>query len=126
VRHHLPSRAVDQNGGALAIDTPPAKPGLRPYLMHSGASLSAIAAAYVAGVPFQANLSDRVKVEIPSMEPGAYSLCMVADPPAPAREVPACASGVLAPHGTLSLSRLNRWPLPGSEAGIRQKSSRRA
>ncbi len=96
--------AVDQNGGALSVDAPPAHAGLRPYLMHNGAALSAIVAAFVSGVPFQANLSERVKFQIPSIEPGAYSLCWVPEGAAATRDVPPCVTGVLAPHGTLTLS----------------------
>ncbi len=96
--------AVEQNGGTLSVDVPAVHSGLRPYLTHNGASLSAIAVAYVAGVPFQANLSERVRYQIPSMEPGAYSLCWVTDGPSTPASVPPCITGVLAPHGTLTLS----------------------
>jgi hypothetical protein len=96
---------VDQNGGTLSVDTPPARSGVRPYLMHNGAMLLATTAAYVAGATFEANLSKRVKFTIPSTEPGAYSICWLPDEPsAVSSAVPPCIGGVLAPHGTLNLA----------------------
>jgi hypothetical protein len=95
--------AVDQNGGTLSVDQPATRSGLRPYLMHNGAALPAIAAAYVAGATFSANLSDRVRFQIASAEPGPYSLCWLAEGTAAAANAP-CVSGVLAPHGTLILA----------------------
>gem|GEM_PF-1716868 len=97
--------AVDQNGGTLSIDAPATQSGLRPYLLHNGAALAAAVIGYVAGVPFQANLSERVRFQIPSTEPGTYSLCWVADGPSTAKEIPPCVTGALAPHGTLTLSQ---------------------
>jgi hypothetical protein len=93
---------VDQNGGTLSVDTPPARPPLRPYLMHNGAALIATSIVYLAGGTFEANLSKRVKFVIPSIEPGAYSICWLADETA-TPNIP-CISGVLAPHGTLVLA----------------------
>jgi hypothetical protein len=97
--------AVEQNGGALSIDTPAVKSGLRPYLMHNGAALPATAVGFVAGAPFQANFSERVRFQIPSMEPGVYSLCWVAEGPSAPSDIPPCVTGALAPHGTLTLSQ---------------------
>jgi hypothetical protein len=97
--------AVEQNGGALSIDAPAVKSGLRPYLMHNGAALSAVAIGFVAGASFQANLSERVRFQIPNTEPGIYSLCWVADGPSTTKEIPPCVTGALAPHGTLTLSQ---------------------
>jgi len=96
--------AVDQNGGALAVDTPAARSALRPYLVHNGAALSALAVRYVAGASFQSGPADRLRFQIPSVEPGSYSLCWVADAPN-TKEIPPCVTGVLAPHGTLTLSQ---------------------
>jgi hypothetical protein len=97
--------AVDQNGGTLSIDAPATHSGLRPYLVHDGAALAAAVIGYVAGVPFQATLSERVRYQIPSIEPGAYSLCWIADgPSAPSETPPPCVTGVLAPHGALTFS----------------------
>jgi hypothetical protein len=97
--------AVEQNGGTLSIDAPTTKSGLRPYLMHDGAILGAAVVGYVAGAPFQANLSERVRFQIPSVEAGAYSLCWLADKrTAPSTAVPPCISGVIAPHGALTLA----------------------
>jgi hypothetical protein len=96
---------VEQNGGTLSVDTPPARPGLRPYLIHNGAALSAVAVAYVAGATFGANLTQRVKFDIASIEPGAYSVCWFADGSStPSGTPPPCVSGVLAPQGTLTLA----------------------
>ena len=97
--------AVDQNGGTLSIDAPATQSGLRPYLVHDGAALGAAVIGYVAGVPFQANLYERVRFQIPSIEPGAYSLCWIADGPSAPASVPPCVTGALAPHGTLTLSQ---------------------
>jgi hypothetical protein len=95
--------AVDQNGGTLSIDAP-TQSGLRPYLVHDGASLPAFVIGYIAGAPFEANSSERIKFQIPSVEPGTYSLCWVSDGPSTPAKVPDCITGVLAPHGTLTLS----------------------
>jgi hypothetical protein len=95
--------AVEQNGGTLFVDAPPVRSGLRPYLLHNGAALPAIAAAYVAGATFGANLAERVKFNIASVEPGPYSLCWIADGASAGSGAP-CVSGVLAPHGTLTLA----------------------
>ena len=96
--------AVEQNGGTLSINTPPARPGLRPYLIHNGASLSAVAVAYVAGATFGANLTQRVKFDIASIEPGAYSVCWFIDGSPSPNGLQPCISGVLAPQGTLTLA----------------------
>jgi hypothetical protein len=98
--------AVDQNGGTLFVDVPASKSGYRPYVLHGGASLRAGAAGYLAGAVFGANLSERVKFEILSAEPGPYSLCWFGDARAPRSSIPAppCINGVLAAHGTLALS----------------------
>jgi hypothetical protein len=96
---------VEQNGGTLSVDTAPAKPPLRPYLMHNGAALLATSAVYIAGGTFEANLSKRVKFTIPSVEPGPYSICWLADEAtAVSRIAPPCIGGMLAPHGTLNLA----------------------
>lgn len=71
--------------------------------MHNGAVLSAVAAAYVAGATFSANLSDRVRFQIASAEPGTYSLCWLTDGSSAPGTTP-CITGVLAPHGTLTLA----------------------
>jgi hypothetical protein len=94
---------VEQNGGALSVDAPAVQTGLRPYLIHGGASLSATAIAYIAGVPFLANLPDRVRYQIPSAEPGPYSLCWISDGATMTGAVPPCINGVLAPNGALTL-----------------------
>jgi hypothetical protein len=97
--------AVDQNGGSLSVDTAASRSGLRPYLMHNGASLPALAVARIAEVPLLANLTERVRFQIPAMEPGSYSLCWLADErSAPPAQAPPCISGVLAPHGSLTLA----------------------
>jgi hypothetical protein len=93
--------AVEQNGGSLSVDVPAVQAGLRPYLMHNGAALPATAVAYVAGVPFFGNLPKRARFQIPSMEPGDYSLCWLADEGS--MGAPPCINGFLAPHGTLIL-----------------------
>jgi hypothetical protein len=97
--------AVDQNIGTLSVDVPALKSGLRPYLLHGGASLPAGAVGYLAGATFAANLSERVKFEIPSAEPGPYSLCWygILQASRSSTRAPECVSGVLAPHGTLTL-----------------------
>ncbi|MEA2336337.1 MAG: hypothetical protein QOE82_344 [Thermoanaerobaculia bacterium] len=95
--------AVEQNGGTLSIDQPATRSGLRPYLIHNGAALPAVAAAYVAGATFSANLADRGRFQIASAEPGPYSLCWLAEGVAAVTNTP-CVSGVLAPHGTLTLA----------------------
>ncbi|MGH9422132.1 MAG: hypothetical protein ACRD3J_19300, partial [Thermoanaerobaculia bacterium] len=78
---------------------------LRPYLIHNGAALLATSAVYVSGGAFEANLSKRLKFVIPSIEPGAYSICWLADEPSAASgAVPPCIGGVLAPNGTLTLA----------------------
>lgn len=95
---------VEQNGGTLFVDMPPARPPLRPYLMHDGAALLATSAVYLGVGTFEANLSKRVKFTIPSIEPGVYSVCWFADGlSTPSGALP-CVSGVLAPHGTLTLA----------------------
>lgn len=98
--------AVDQSGGTLSIDVPTTKSGLRPYLLHGGASLPAVAVGYLSSATFGANISERVKFEIPSTEPGPYSLCWsgVLQASRPSTPPPTCVSGVLAPHGALTLS----------------------
>jgi hypothetical protein len=58
--------------------------------------------AYVAGVPFFGNLPERARFQIPSMEPGDYSLCWLADEGATVASK--CTSGFLPPHGTLTLA----------------------
>jgi len=95
--------AVEQNGGTLSVDGPARRSGRRPYLMHNGAVLSAVAAAYVAGATFSANLSDRLRFRIASAEPGTYSLCWLIDGSSASAGTP-CITGVLAPHGTLTLA----------------------
>jgi len=95
--------AVEQNGGTLIVDGPSVRSGRRPYLLHNGGTLSALAAAYVAGATFNANLSERVAFRIASAEPGPYSLCWLADGSSAPSNAP-CISGVLAPHGTLTLA----------------------
>lgn len=95
--------AVEQIGGTLSVDTLPPHSGLTPYLMHDGAALPAVAAAYVAGATFGANLSERTKFDIASIEPGAYSLCWLSNGRSTGN-APPCISGVLAPHGTLKLA----------------------
>jgi hypothetical protein len=101
--------AVEQNGGMLSVDVPPVRSGLRPYLTHNGAALPAVAAAYVAGATFGANLSQRVKFDIGSVEPGSYSLCWLADGRSTST-APACITGVLPPHGTLTLAEESPTP----------------
>jgi hypothetical protein len=96
---------VDQNGGTLAVNVPPVRPGLRPYLLHNGAALPALVVAYVAGATFGANLSDRIRFDIASVEPGAYSLCWQSERPPAFTTTPPCISGVVAPHGTLTLAK---------------------
>jgi hypothetical protein len=95
--------AVDQNGGTLSIDIAVAKTGSRPYLMHNGAALPAIVVARVAEVPLLANPLDRVRFQIASAEPGTYSLCWLTEGTSVPTGAP-CLSGVLAPHGTLTLA----------------------
>jgi hypothetical protein len=97
--------AVDQNGGTLSIDAAAVQAGFRPYVLHNGAALPAIVVARVAEVRLLADPSKRVRFQIPSTEPGAYSLCWVADAGStPSSATPPCTNGVLAPHGQLTLA----------------------
>jgi hypothetical protein len=95
--------AVEQNGGALSVDAPALRAARRPYLVHNGATLSALAAGFVAGASFQGDLAKRLHFQIASAEPGGYSLCWLADEPS-AEAAPPCVSGILAPHGQLTLT----------------------
>jgi hypothetical protein len=97
--------AVEQNGGELSVDTPATHAGFRPYLMHDGAIIGAAIAGYVAGASFQANLAERMQFRIASVEPGTYSLCWLAEERTTVlAAAPPCISGVVAPHGSLTLA----------------------
>ncbi len=96
--------AVDQDGGALTVDVP-VRSGLVALLSHDGATFPVHGIPFVAGLGYGGDYKQRTSFQVPSMEPGTYSICWKPAGPPPPDTIPPCIEGVLAPHGTLTLKQ---------------------
>ncbi|MFZ2490420.1 MAG: carboxypeptidase-like regulatory domain-containing protein [Thermoanaerobaculia bacterium] len=103
--------ALETNGGTLDFDALPfvdSEAAEQTFVIHRGAEVNAQYLAYLGNSSIRTGGPGRLRVVHPLMDPGVYSVCraMMADRPAlRAGALPTgrCATGVLAPWGTLRL-----------------------
>jgi hypothetical protein len=95
---------VEQLGGTLSIDAALNKDGMRPFLLHDGAAISAFGFAYLANGLFTSDPAERLRFDVADVAPGEYSLCWLTGieesvaPPAGH-----CVSGFVVPQSHLAL-----------------------
>lgn len=95
---------VEQLGGTLAVDSALKKDGMRPYVLHDGAALTAWAFAYLANAKLTADPAERLRFEVDDVAPGEYSLCWLASiEEAVAPPAGRCVSGFVVPQAHLAL-----------------------
>jgi hypothetical protein len=95
---------LEQSGGALTIDCALTKDGLRPYILHDGAVLTAWGFAYLANAKLSADPAERLRFEAGDVAPGEYSLCWLKGAEeAIAPPAGRCVSGFVVPQAHLAL-----------------------
>jgi hypothetical protein len=98
---------LSQIGGTLTVEIP--RSALRPpgaYLVRGLARMPVVTFERWS-IARKTRDRDHLRLEIPSMEPGAYTLCLVTPGAVPHTEpldAQRCASGTLAPYGSLALA----------------------
>jgi hypothetical protein len=95
---------VEQLGGFLEVSAPLEREGMKPYIVHDGAAITAWGFGWLANAKFFADPAERLQFEMDDVAPGEYSLCWLKGvEEAIAPPAGRCVSGFVVPQAHLAL-----------------------